>query len=277
MPIGKGRQWWYQSDMGDLTWEVPLDSAPEVVAIGRNAHGFTPSDRYRLPDLWTFHLYDYEAKLLLDGKPLAIHPRHVGLVPPGTTMEYHYFGISVHVYAHLRLKPGPTRRMAALQDLGDAYDPLYARIYEAIGWLAREPGRVNARLWDALWEVASHTADPTPGMELHRAVRHVSDLIERNLGESLTVGELAQLADVSPNYLARLFQEAYGESVVGYLRRRRMERASHLLQRSTLPIKAIATTVGMPDLQHFNKAIRAEFGVGPREWRNRGPKPNESI
>jgi transcriptional regulator GlxA family with amidase domain len=64
-----------------------------------------------------------------------------------------------------------------------------------------------------------------------------------------------------------------GGTVVAYVRRRRMARARHLLQESTMPISAIAATVGMPDLQSLNKACRREFGLAPRALRAEGARP----
>ena len=251
-----------------LAWDVPLESPPEVVAIGRNAHGFAePSDQYRLPDLWSLHLYGYRGALRLDGQPVEIRPGSVGLTPPDTLMEYRYVGLSVHLYVHFRLSPGPTRRVAAIQDVGGAYETMHDRLYEAVGLFAQDPRRTVARVWDVLWEVASLTGESPVGGTAHSAVRRVHEIIERHLDEPLTVAELARAVDVSPSYLVRLFRTAYRESVVGHIRRRRMERADHLLRHSTLPIKAIAASVGLPDLQHFNKAVRTTFGVSPRERR----------
>ena len=95
------------------------------------------------------------------------------------------------------------------------------------------------------------------------------ELIERRLADDLTVVQIAETVGISTGYLVRLFREAYGETVVGYMGRRRIERATHLLQRSTLPIKVIAASVGIGDLQRFNKAVRAHHGIGPRELRGR--------
>ena len=46
-----------------------------------------------------------------------------------------------------------------------------------------------------------------------------------------------------------------------------MERARYLLEHSTMPIKAIARDVGIPDLHLFNKTVRRELGKSPREVR----------
>jgi transcriptional regulator GlxA family with amidase domain len=72
---------------------------------------------------------------------------------------------------------------------------------------------------------------------------------------------------VSHTHLTRLFRQDTGHTVVGYVRRRRMERARHLLIASTLAIPAVAATVGIPDLQAFNKTCRKELGASPRAVR----------
>jgi len=46
-----------------------------------------------------------------------------------------------------------------------------------------------------------------------------------------------------------------------------MAGALHLLQASTLSVTAIAASVGIPDLQAFNKACRKAFGASPRALR----------
>ncbi|RYG42948.1 AraC family transcriptional regulator [bacterium] len=253
-----------------LAWDVPLDKPPEIVNIGRNAHGYVASDRYRLKDLWSLHLYGYHGRLRLDGREFAIEPGMVGITPPGTLMEYRYVGLSVHLYAHFHLGAGPSQRVEALQRLGPRHDSIYARFYEGVGRFATEPRRVEARLWDLLWEVALLSRpDLPPEDELHPAVRLAMTTIERHLAEPLSVAEIAARANVSPSYLSRLFREAFGETVVATIRHRRLERAAYLLGRSSLPIKEIAIAVGLPDLQHFNKAMRTRYGASPREWRAR--------
>lgn len=253
------------------TWSIPLGAPPQVVAIGRNAHGFVPSDRYRLKDLWSLHLYGYDAEQSLNGQPVTIRPGTLGVTPPGVLMETRYVGISVHIYAHFRLAPGSERTVAAVVDTGVTYEALYRDLYEAVGVFARDPVWTSARVWNALWTAVALSDRPHPEeRRTHRAVRQAGETIERTLNGPVSVAEIAREVGVTPSYLARLFQEAYDESITGYVRRRRMERASDLLQRSNLPIKMVASSVGFNDLQQFNKAVRAAFGVGPREWRARG-------
>ena len=65
-----------------------------------------------------------------------------------------------------------------------------------------------------------------------------------------------------------LFHAETGLTVIAYIRQRRMARARHLLVSSTLSIPAVAASVGISDLQAFNKACRRELGGSPRTVRN---------
>jgi len=73
------------------------------------------------------------------------------------------------------------------------------------------------------------------------------------------VPEIAAATGFSHNHLTRLFRAETGDTVVGYLRRRRLDRARHLLRETTMAIPAIAASVGIADLQAFNKACRREL------------------
>jgi transcriptional regulator GlxA family with amidase domain len=79
---------------------------------------------------------------------------------------------------------------------------------------------------------------------------------------------LAHEVGISHNHLTRLFRAATDQTVVEAIARRRMERARHLLQFSNMPVKEIAVQVGMPDLQHFNKAVRRHLGGAPTKVRS---------
>jgi transcriptional regulator GlxA family with amidase domain len=107
----------------------------------------------------------------------------------------------------------------------------------------------------------------TDGLSGHPAVAAAIAYIEANLAQPLTIPALARMAGVSHNHLTRLFHAETGLTVIAYIRGRRMARARHLLVSSTLSIPAVAASVGIPDLQAFNKACRRELGGSPRTVR----------
>jgi AraC family transcriptional regulator len=249
-----------------------LAEPPEVVNVGAGVHGVRGlRDVFRLPDLWQFHLYGYSADLTVDGTAYAVSPGSVSLVPAGVQVEFAYRGRSEHLYAHFRPRPiGDPSYVPVVQDAGTAAPVLSDMLRSAIGASPSGSTRVVAEVWNALWRVAQLSAPLTEGGGAagHSAVSAAIGYIEANLARSLTVPSLAQAAGVSHNHLTRLFRAETGMTVVAYIRQRRMARARHLLVSSTLSIPAVAASVGIPDLQAFNKACHRELGGSPRVIRH---------
>ncbi|WP_419992365.1 AraC family transcriptional regulator [Streptomyces boninensis] len=250
-----------------------LQAPPQVANLGVGVHGTVHRvDDFLLPDLWQLHLYRYEAVLEVDGARHTIRPGRVSLIPPGTPVRYRYQGRSEHLYAHLR-EPDPAAGGApttipVMQDAGAQTPVLTDLLQAAVTSWAAAPARAAAEVWTALWRVAglgrrssSGTVRPHPAVEA--AIAHV----ESHLAGPLTVQQVAAAAGVSHNHLTRLLREETGLTPVAYIRSRRMKRARHLLQESTLPITAVASAVGIPDLQAFNKTCRRTLGAPPRAVR----------
>jgi AraC family transcriptional regulator len=249
--------------------ELHLGEPPAVVNIGVGVHGVASrTDVFRLPELWQLHLYQYDAELTVDGTAHLIRPGRVSLVPPGTTVRYRYLGRSEHLYAHLRVNPvGPSRTIPVMQDAGPELPLLSGLLLNAVAAAPGAPEHTRAELWTALWRVAQLTPATATGRGPHPAVGTAIAHIEAHLAAPLTIPEIARAAGISHNHLTRLFRAGTGTTVVAYIRRRRLERARHLLRASTLSIPAVAASVGIPDLQAFNKACRREFGASPRTLR----------
>ncbi|WP_053735335.1 AraC family transcriptional regulator [Nocardia sp. NRRL S-836] len=242
---------------------LPLGEAPVVADAGVAVHGTTVlEDVFRLPGLWQLHLYGYEGVLELGGTRHRIAPGHVSLVPPGTEVRFRYRGRSEHLYAHLRLPAGDGHRVAPVMQDAGPNRTVIDRLMR--GALAAAPPRAAAHLWTVLWQLT----DAAPaGRGRPDPVAVAAAHIEANLAGPLSVAEVAEVAGVSHNHLTRLFRARTGTTVVAYLRRRRVERAHHLLTASTLSVTAVAAAVGIPDLQAFNKVCRRELGASPQAIR----------
>jgi AraC-like DNA-binding protein len=248
--------------------ELHLTQPPEAVNVGAGIHGTRgPRDVFRLPDLWQLHLYNYSAELTLLGQTFSVAPGYVSLTPAGTQVRFDYRGRSEHLYAHFRpVVAGEPSYVPVVQDAGEAAPLLSRLLRSAIESSPSGSSRTTAEVWTALWRIAELT--PARVEAGHPAVASAIAHIEANLAQPLVVPELARFAGVSHNHLTRLFVAETGSTVIGYLRRRRMARARHLLVSSTLSIPAIAASVGIPDLQAFNKTCRRELGAAPRAVRN---------
>lgn len=246
---------------------VPLHEPPTVVNIGVGVHGATGlDDVFLLPDLWQLHVYGYRGSLTVGGTRHDIRPGHVSLIPPGEPVHFRYLGRSEHLYAHVRLpSAGPSVTVPLMQASGAQRHTLTDLMSSALAAFASTPMKASAEVWTVLWRLAQL---PQPsGSAGHSAVARAQAYIEKNLSTPLGVPVIAREAGVSHNHLTRLFRAETGDTVVSYIRRRRLTHAAHLLRHSTLSIPAIAAAVGIPDLQAFNKACRRELGAPPRALR----------
>lgn len=246
-----------------------LDEPVEVQNLGIWVHGVDRRvDRFRLPDLWQLHLYRYTADLTVDGVPYEIRPGRVSLIPAGAASQYMYRGPSEHLYVHFRpSEVGGVSCVPVIQDAGAEVPVLTELLSSAIALFPRDPARANAEVWAALHRVAGLAGT---GGRTHPVVSAAMAYVESRLAGVVAVPEVAAAVGVSHNHLTRLFRAETGDTVVAYVRRRRMARAAHLLRESTLPIPAVAASVGIGDLQAFNKACRRELGMSPRAVRGSG-------
>jgi AraC family transcriptional regulator len=245
-----------------------LAEPPVVANAGVGVHGVRSlHDVFRLPDLWQVHVYGYAATLTIGGRPFAVVPGSVSLVPAGVQVRFDYTGRSEHLFAHFRAAPaGEPVSVPAVQDAGPAAAGLSGLLRGAIEAFPAGSPRVAAEVWTALWRIAQ-LPEPDTGRARHGAVAAAIAHIEANLARPLTVPDVARAAGVSHNHLTRLFRAETGLPVVGWIRRRRMARARHLLTATTMSIPAVAASVGIYDLQAFNKACRRELGAPPRTVR----------
>lgn len=252
---------------------IDLSRPPQVAAQGSSLHGVgTTSDTFQLPRLWQLHLYDYTAELEVDGTTFTILPGSMSLVPPAAMITYRYRGPSRHLYAHLRIDEGSGADLVDIpivQTLGVELATVTGLMISAVGSAASRPERTRSDVWTVLWRLT----DLAAADRVHHQespvdhVRAAMTFIEHRLSEPITVPDIAEAVGVSHNHLTRLFSTRTGQTVVGYLRQRRVDHARHLLRSSTMSIGAIAAVVGIPDLQAFNKTCRAVTGHSPRSLR----------
>lgn len=255
-----------------LEWQVPLGAKPRISQMGIGVHGSVPVERYLMPRLWCLHFYRYEAEMMINGRLFPILPGFVSLVPPGTRLEYRYKGRSQHCYAHFYLPVGgsDTMTIPAMLDLGREFETVNRLLEQAVEFFPNQRLRAEIRLWDILWQLSARSShQSSEAVQMHPSVQKALQLVELHLQEPIYVTELAKKVGLSQNHLIRLFRASVGTTVVGYIRDRRLQRATHLLKNSTLSIKGIAHEVGIKDLHLFNKVIRRAHGVSPRKVRMR--------
>ena len=100
------------------------------------------------------------------------------------------------------------------------------------------------------------------------ALRLVVDYVQANLGNpGLALSDLAAVAGLSVFHFSRCFKRATGQTPHGYVIRRRIEQAKHLIRFSRMSLPEIALACGFSSQSHFTARFRTATGTTPTSYR----------
>ncbi len=98
------------------------------------------------------------------------------------------------------------------------------------------------------------------------AIEAAAAYLEANLAADHSLGAISRAAHLNEFKLKKGFRERYDTTVFGFLRRKRMERASELLREDDRTIIDVANEVGYANPSHFTRAFRERFGMNPKSF-----------
>ena len=114
--------------------------------------------------------------------------------------------------------------------------------------------------------VGAEKPDHRGGLPITR-LRKVEDYVRAHLAESISVQELAELADLSPFHFSRVFKQSTGITPLQFVTRQRMLRAQQLIRETSRSLIEIALEVGYSNPSHFAQAFRRIVGTPPKQFR----------
>ncbi|MHC2337461.1 helix-turn-helix domain-containing protein [Bradyrhizobium sp. USDA 4454] len=153
--------------------------------------------------------------------------------------------------------------------LADYLDRLEARIALMSLDELRQAGRATVQMIAACIQLSSNRLGPAGGAIETVLFERARLYIETHLGDfDLTPDRIAQQLRISRSALYRAFESVGG--VAGYILRKRL-RAAHaeLVGSPDRQVQEIAYRHGFKLASDFTRAFRREFGVSPREMRER--------
>jgi AraC family transcriptional regulator len=221
-----------------------------------------------------------------DGRLLGHHARvgSVSLVPALVTTQWVLAGHSR--VAHLYVDPQQLRRLndgteapnpeAELRDFYGEKDDFLASLMRAVIAQGGAPDRLAHD--EMMTVVGKHLlrtyasgipcATTADRVTLTAAVlRRLFNHIEERIAGELRLAELAAIARLSEDHFLRAFKAAVGQTPHQFVLGRRIVRARELLERTLMPVQAVALETGFSGPSHFAAAFRQALGTSPRVWR----------
>lgn len=102
----------------------------------------------------------------------------------------------------------------------------------------------------------------------NRIASEVDEYLFNNINEKITLKEISNFVNVSPNYLSQLFKEAKGVNLFDYLQAKKIEYAKTLLKSRDKNISEVAYATGFSDPLYFAKVFKKAVGVSPKQYRD---------
>jgi AraC family transcriptional regulator len=127
-----------------------------------------------------------------------------------------------------------------------------------------------ARLLQKYCDSGSRTSNESSAHSLdHIPLRRVLDYIAANIGDDITLVDLAGIAGYSPFHFARKFALAMGVPPHRYISRMRLENAMAELAAGKLRLAEIALNAHFSSQASFTRAFHRSTGMTPKEYRRR--------
>jgi AraC family transcriptional regulator len=220
------------------------------------------------------------------GKYERLTPGSFLLVPPGPETGWQIEG---HLEAlTLGLQLDTVRGMmgaACPQNLAQIFacvgqnkitDPfleiLFKQLWDALPQLDQAYGSlrngiVTAILSQLLLKSTTDAPEATTVIMPQWRLRKVEQFVEANLGESVSLQDMASAAGVSKRHFARSFQQEVGETPIRWLMQRRVDRAKKMLEETDIPLCEIALICGFASQSHLTRVLKQSAGSTPLRWR----------
>lgn len=118
--------------------------------------------------------------------------------------------------------------------------------------------------------VSKTSADQTEDEAIfpaHPQLQEVFDFIEAHYNEGITLCDVAEAVGYSSAYLTNRVAKQTGDTVNGWIVKRRMLAARCLLRDTNQNIEQIATALGYQNACHFSRQFRQHHGMPPQSWR----------
>lgn len=100
----------------------------------------------------------------------------------------------------------------------------------------------------------------------HAIVNHLHHYIHGHIDSDLSLNKLSEIVYLNPSYLSRLYKQVTNHGLTEYISKQRIEKATSLLEQTSLKIHEVARHVGL-EQGYFIKMFKRYLRMTPQEYR----------
>lgn len=153
----------------------------------------------------------------------------------------------------------------------NVFESIWLKMLKTIRTNNLHSGHSNsALLYTFLVELNKLVTCPASSRENHRMdqLTPIIEYIDQNYATNITLKELAKIANLSPQYICRIFKECLNMRPFEHLTKKRIFESKKLLTDTNLSINEISKAVGYNDCSYFCVVFKRQEGVSPAEYRS---------
>ena len=135
------------------------------------------------------------------------------------------------------------------------------------GWEAALVGNTVLLLTQVKQMVHDHSVGNMRA-EKRELLDRLTTYVENHYSSSINLGDLSRRFYVSESTVSHLFKQKMGVSFYRYVTQRRLIAAKTLI-REARSLEDVSRQVGFSDYSTFYRAFRQEYGISPRQYRER--------
>lgn len=264
-----GREWCYTNVISPFSRLYLIDQGKAAVYMNKKKYELSEGELFIIPK-FTFHNYECEDYMnhyyicffdeVIGGRSL-FDTTVIRYQPQATRIDRLLFD------RYLELNPECSIRNANPKTY-DNKDNLYTVNQSRTDYNLATEIESNGILLQLFSRFLTEASFPeAESRNQHERLALVFNHIDNHLQQQIQVSRLAELMCISTDHFSRIFRRVIGMGASQYIQTKRVERAQTLLLTSSLSIKEIAETVGIPNLSQFSKLFSKETGHSPREYR----------
>lgn len=98
------------------------------------------------------------------------------------------------------------------------------------------------------------------------------NIFKKNTQNKIKVSTIADLLDITPNYLATLFKKETGMTILAYSQNEKIKEAIYLIENTTISLSEIGSILSFTDQSHFIKVFKKIKNQTPKDYQRRSKK-----